>query len=104
MLTSYVAHKAAFINVPIIGLENDNSLRDHLVQAALPKLDAEGRSKPCGEKKSSCEVCKSVNDTSHFKRRDTDETFYILKGPLNSNSNRLFIYLNVNDVNIVFLM
>ena len=51
LLTSYVAHKAAFINVLIIGLENDNSLKDHLVQAVLPKLDAEGRSKPCGEKK-----------------------------------------------------
>ena len=42
--------------------------------------------------KRSCEVCKSVNDTSHFKRRDTDETFNILKGPLDSNLNHV-IYL-----------
>ena len=42
-----------------------------------------------GGKKRSCEVCKSVNDTSHFKRRDTDETFDILKGPLDCNSNQV---------------
>ena len=44
-----------------------------------------------GEKRS-CEVCKSVNDTSHFKRRDTGKTFDILKGPLDCNSNHV-IYL-----------
>ena len=48
----------------------------------LLNIDAEDRSKPCGGKKRSGEVCKSVNGTSHFKRRDTDETFNILKGPL----------------------
>ena len=52
----------------------------------------EGRSKPCGGKKGSCEVYKSVNDTFHFKRRDTNETFDILKGPTDCNSNRV-IYL-----------
>ena len=45
-----------------------------------------------GGEKRSCEVCKSVNDTSHFKRRDTNETFNILKGPLDCNSNHV-IYL-----------
>ena len=58
----------------------------------LPNIDAEGRSKPCGGKKRSYEVCKSVNDTSHFKRRDTGETFNILKRPLDCNSNHV-IYL-----------
>ena len=63
----------------------------HLVWAVLPEIDAEDRSKPC-RGKCSCEVCKSVNDTSHFNRRDTDETFKILKGSLDCNSNRA-IYL-----------
>ena len=45
-----------------------------------------------GGEKRSCEVCKSVNDTSHFKRRDTNEKFNILKGPLDCNSNHV-IYL-----------
>ena len=45
-----------------------------------------------GGEKLSCEVCKSVNDTSHFKRRDTVETFDILKGPLDCNFNHV-IYL-----------
>ena len=74
--------------MPIIGFKNDRSLKDHLVRAVLPKVDAEGRSKPCGGKKRSCEVCKLVNDTSHFKRRDT----YILKGTLDCNFNHV-IYL-----------
>ena len=39
-----------------------------------------------GGEKPSCEVCKSINDTSHFKRSDTDKTFNILKGPLDCNS------------------
>ena len=48
LLTPDVAHKAVFTNVPIIGFKNDRSLKDHLVRAVLPKVDAEGRSKPCG--------------------------------------------------------
>ena len=55
-------------------------------------VDPEGTPKPCEGKKRSYEVCKSVNDTSHFKRRDTDETFNILKGPPDCNSNHV-IYL-----------
>ena len=96
MLTPDVAHKAVFTNVPIIGFKNYRSLKDHLVRAVSPKVYAEGRSKPCGGggggEKRSCEVCKSVNDTSHIKRRDTNETFNILKGPLDFNSNHV-IYL-----------
>ena len=47
LLTPDVAHKAGFTNVPIIGFKNDRSLKDHLVRAVLPKVDAEGGSKPC---------------------------------------------------------
>ena len=42
---------------------------------------------PCGVKKRSCEVCKSVNDAFHFKKRDNEDMFNILKGPLDCNSN-----------------
>ena len=52
--------------VPIIAFKNDRGLKDHLVWDVLHKVDAEGRSKLCGSKKHSCEVCKSVNDTSRF--------------------------------------
>ena len=75
LLTPDVAHKAVFTNVPIIGFKNDRSLQDHFILAVLPKVDAEGGSKSCRGKKRSCEVCKSVNDASYFKRKDTDETF-----------------------------
>ena len=64
LLTPDVAHRAVFTNVPIIGFKNGTSLKDHLVRVVLPKVDAEGRSKPCWGKKLSCEACKSVNDTS----------------------------------------
>ena len=40
-----------------------------------------------GGKKRSCEACKSANDTSHFKRRGTDEMLKIPKGQLDCNSN-----------------
>ena len=47
LFTPDVAHKAVFTNLPIIGFKNDWSLKDHLVRALLPKVDVEGRSKPC---------------------------------------------------------
>ena len=78
--------------MPINGFKNDRSLKDHLALAVLPKFDAEGRYKPCRGKKRSCEVGKSVNDISYFKRRDTNDKFNILKGPLDCNSNHV-IYL-----------
>ena len=76
----------------IIGFKNDRSLKDHLARTVLPKVDGEGRLKPCWWKKRSCEVCKLVNDTFHFKRRDTKKMFNILKGPLDCNSNHV-VYL-----------
>ena len=68
LLTPDVAHKAIFTNVSIIGFKNDRSLKDHPACAVLPEVDAEDRSKQCGNKKSSCKLCKSVNDTYNFKR------------------------------------
>ena len=46
LLTPDVAHKTVFTNAPII----DRSLKDRLVRAVLPNIDAEGRPKPCGGK------------------------------------------------------
>ena len=48
LLTPDVAHKTVFTNVPTIGFKNGRSLKDHLVPAVLPNIDAEGRCKPCG--------------------------------------------------------
>ena len=50
LLTPDVAHEAVFTNVPIIGFKNGRSLKDYFVRAVLPKVDAEGRSTPCGGK------------------------------------------------------
>ena len=74
--------------MPIIGFKHF----DHIVRAVLCSIGTEDISKPCGGKTRSSEVCKSLNGTSHFRKRDTDETFNIRKGPLDCNSNH-FIYL-----------
>ena len=67
-------------------------LLDHLIRAVLPQLDREGRFKPCEGASRSFEVCESVKDTTKFKNAESEETFDILKGPLNCNSNNV-IYL-----------
>ena len=86
LLTPDQAHKNAFSEVPIIGFKNAKSLKNHLVRAVLPQLDREGRSKACEE------VCESVKDTTKFKKAKSEETFDILKDPLDCNSNNV-IYL-----------
>ena len=62
-------------------------IKDHLVRAVLLQLDREGRSKPCEGANRSSEVCESVKDTAKFKNAESEETFEILKGPLDCNSN-----------------
>ena len=92
LLTPDQAHKKIFSEVLIIGFKNAKSLKDHLVRAALPQLDREGRSKPYDGENRSCKVCVSVKDTTKFKKAESEETFDILKGPLDCNSNNV-IYL-----------
>ena len=58
----------------------------------MRKADPNRGEKGGGRGGRSWEVRKSVNDTSHSKRRDTDDTFNILKGSLDCNSNHV-IYL-----------
>ena len=92
-LTFDIAYKAVFINVQLIGFKNDINLEDLIVQAVLTKVDGEGRSKPFKGKKRSCEVCNSTNHTFHFKRRDTNKMFNILKGPLDCNYNHVIYFI-----------
>ena len=59
----------------------------------LSKIDEEGRimwAREEGmEEATLCELYKSVNDTSFFKRRDTDKVFNILKGLFDCNSHHV---------------
>ena len=55
-------------------------------------MDREGRFKPYGGTNRSCRVYDSVKDTTKFKKAELEETFDILKGPLDCNSNNV-IYL-----------
>ena len=84
LLTPDQAHKKVFSEVPIIDFKNSKSLKDHLLRAVLPQLDREDRSKPCEGANRSCGVCESVKDTTKFKKEESEETFDILKGPLDS--------------------
>ena len=81
------AHKKVFSEVTITGFINAKSLKDHLVKFVLPQLNRQGRSKPCEVANRSCEVCDSVQDTTKCKNAESEETFNILKGPLDCNSN-----------------
>ena len=89
LLTPDQAHKRVFSEVPIIGFKNAKSLKDHLVRAVLPQLDREGRSKLCEGPNRSCVVCDSVKDTAKFKKAESEETFDILKGPVDCNANNV---------------
>ena len=70
----------------------------------FPKVDTENRPKPCDGKKRSCGVHRSVNDTSYFKRRETDETFNILKEPLDYSSNHVTYLFECKNVNVAFFV
>ena len=52
-------------------------------------MDREGRSKPCEVVDRPCEVCQSVKGTTKLKKSESEETFNILKGPLDCNSNNM---------------
>ena len=50
LLTPNKEHKKVFSNVPVIGFQNDKSLKDFLVSATLPKLNKSRSCEPCGKK------------------------------------------------------
>ena len=104
LFTPDVVLYAVLTNVPRISFKNDSSLKDPFVWTVLPKIDAEGRSKLCGRKKSSYDVCKSLNDTSHLKGETSTRHSICWKDHMIAILIMLFIYLNANNVNIAFFM
>ena len=103
LLTPDQAHKKVFSEVPIIGFKNAKSLKDHFVRAVLPQLDTEDKSKPCEGANCSCEVCESVKDTTKFKKAESEETFDILRGPLDCNSNNVIYPFECKKCQFKFL-
>ena len=103
LLTPDQVHKKVFLEVPIIGFKNANSLKDHLVRAVLPQLDREGTSKPCEGANRSCEVCEPSKDTTKFKKAESEENFDILKGPLDCNWNNLIYLFECKKCQLKFL-
>ena len=96
------AHGRVFSNVRIIGFKNAKSLKDHLVRAAWPQLDREWISKPCQGANPSCEVCKSVKNTTNFRKAQWEETFYI--GPLDCNSNNVIYPFWMQKMSVKLLL
>ena len=56
-------HQKVFRNVPIAGLHNGNSLKDHLVRISIPVLNGTLDSEPCGKR--NCQVCRII--VKHMK-------------------------------------
>ena len=85
------AHKKVFPEVPIIGFKNNKNLKSHLVRAALPDINEVGRCKPCGGKRSPCQLCSNMKNTSTFKSKHSNEVYQIKK-KFNCNS-KMIVYL-----------
>ena len=101
LLTPDQVHKRVFSEVPIIRYKNTKSLKDHLVRTVLPQLDRKGRSKKlCEGPNRSCVVCDSVKDTAKFKKAESEETFDILKGPLDCNSNNVIYVFEFKKMSV----
>ena len=90
LLTPNKEHKKVFPNVLVIGFRNGKSLKDFLVRATLPKINASGRYEPC--RKKTCLVCDSISTVTTFTTEACQETFKIQSGPLTCDSEKV-IYL-----------
>ena len=80
-----------FPNVPIVGLCNGKSLKDHLVRASLAILNNTFGSEPFAKR--NCQVCEFIVNTDNFSPITTYQTFKINKGSLNCNSKKV-LYLS----------
>ena len=52
----------------------------------------------------SCKLSKSVNDPIHFKNRDTEKTFNLLKGPFDYKYNHIIYIFECKPCNMAFLI
>ena len=91
MLAPDKKHKKVFTEVPIVGFQNGESLKDYLVGAALPKTDNAGGSEPCGE--GTCQVCDHIITTNCFTTKACGEVFKIQSVPLNCNTEKVLYLL-----------
>ena len=63
-----------------------------MVKSALPDINEVGRCKPCGGKRSPCQLCSNMkNTTTTFKSKHSDEVYQIKKN-FNCNS-KMIVYL-----------
>ena len=79
LLTPNNEHKKVFLNMLVIGLQKDKSLKDFLVRATLPKLNRRRRCESCGKK--TYLVCDSITTATTFTEEASQETFKIQSGP-----------------------
>ena len=81
LLTLNKEHKVEFVNVPVVGFRNDETLLGYLVRSRLSKLKENGRCE-LYEKKN-CFLCGSISIITTFTTEALQETFEVQKGPLN---------------------
>ena len=65
LLTHNKQHKRVFLNVPVVGFRNAQSLKDYLVRSKLPKLEESGKCE--SSEKKTCSVCDSISTTTTEK-------------------------------------
>ena len=89
LLTSNKEHRKVFPNVPTIWFQIDKSLKDYLVRVTLHI--GIGRCEPFEKK--ICLVCESTSTATTFATEASQETFKILSGPLNCDSEKVLSLL-----------
>ena len=91
ILASCNWHKEVFPDVPMIGFQNNENLKAHLLRSQLPDLDEVSKSKSCVGKRPPCYVCENMKDTCTFKSKHLHEVNKINK-KYNCNS-KMELYL-----------
>ena len=79
ILASDDEHKKVFPVVPMTGFKINKNFKTHLVRSQSPDVDEVGRSKPCGGKRSLCQLCQVMRSTLTFKSKHSNEVHKINK-------------------------
>ena len=84
-------HENVFPEEPIIRFKNNKNLKSHLMRASFPDIKEVGRCKPCGRKRSPCQLRSNMKNTSTSTSKHSNEVYQIKK-KFNCNS-KMVVYL-----------
>ena len=95
-------HQKVFSQVPVLGFRKGKSLKDLLVRAKVPSLQAKqvGRSTSCGS--SRCKVCHFVKDSDSFADNKGNK-YQIRSGTMDCNSDFVVYLLSCKTCKIQYV-